>query len=261
MIEELIWANVLSMKEKVLEICVDSLQSAITAEHAGADRIELCSCLEVGGLTPDPALFLLARAKLAIPIHVLIRPRIGNFVYDEQDKEVLFESIKFFKKHGSDGLVLGALTTNRKIDLSLVEQMVKAVKPLPITFHRAFDQVRDPLGSLSSLIDLEIPRLLTSGNQIRATDGLGLLRELHDYSKGRIEIMAGGGINSQNVGQLLKLGLSEIHASARQMITDAKSSNQISMSSSNLSDNYRFADYQEIATLRKILDNYGNNSF
>lgn len=123
------------LKKRILEICVDSIQSALIAQDAGADRIELCSSLDLGGLTPDLALFTLARKNLKIPIHVLIRPRPGNFVYDSLDEEMMVESIRYFKKHGADGVVIGALTKQNTIDLPLIEELMKSAISLSVTFH------------------------------------------------------------------------------------------------------------------------------
>ena len=149
--------------KRVLEICVDSLETALEAQQAGADRVELCSCLEVGGITPDPALFLLAREKLSIPIHVLIRPRIGNFFYSATEQSVILKSIKFFKQYGADAVVVGALQSDNTLDLDFLSEMLETASSISVTFHRAFDLVDNPLTVFAQLEELGISRVLTSG--------------------------------------------------------------------------------------------------
>jgi copper homeostasis protein len=244
-----------------LEICVDSLQSAITAELGGADRIELCSGLEIGGLTPDPALFQLAKKRLNIPIFVLIRPRMGGFVYDDTDREIILANIRFFKNYGADGLVLGALTDKGKVDLPLMQDFMELASPLPVTFHRAFDQIQDPISELPKLLGLGVHRILTSGQQVSAVLGVDLLQAIKDLVKGNAVILAGGGVSSQNVDQLLRIGLTEVHASARVSVPEGGVENNGLLSKEGISDTYRFADLEEIVTLRKIIDEYDTTSF
>jgi len=244
-------------RSRILEICVDSLQSALTAERGGADRIELCSALELGGLTPDPALFRLAKDKLGIPIFVLVRPRMGGFVYDDRDQEVIETSIQYFKENGAHGIVLGALTTAGEVDLPLMEKLMDLTSPLPVTFHRAFDQILDPVSALPKLIDLGVQRILTSGQQAKAVSGLNLLKKINDIVGKKIILLAGGGVSSQNVKQLLSIGLSEVHASARVNVSPENEENTVLLSQGGISDTYRMADLQEIVNLRKILNEYG----
>lgn len=241
---------------KKLEICVDSLQSALIAQQGGADRIELCSALELGGLTPDPALFLLAKQRLDIPIFVLIRPRMGGFVYDDKDQEVIVKSIQYFKENGVDGIVLGALTNQGSVDLPLMQQLMNIASPLPVTFHRAFDQIADPISELPKLVALGIQRILTSGQKEKAVSGISLLKEMVDVVGDKITILAGGGVSSHNIDELLSIGLNEMHASARISVPEIRGDNNVLISQGGISDTYRFADLQEIATLRKIMDKY-----
>lgn len=244
------------LKKRLLEICVDSLPSALIAQEAGADRIELCAGLDVGGLTPDQALFALARKKLNIPIHVLIRPRSGNFVYDVLDLELMIESIHAFKSQGADGLVLGALTNRDEVDAPMMHQLLKVARPLPVTFHRAFDQLASPLEALPFLIDEGVRRVLTSGQQTKAVDGISLLQQVSEDVAGKLIILPGGGISSKNVESLLAAGMSEIHASARESFNPAHVNTKVPLSSEAQADAYRLADFQEIVNLRTILDHY-----
>ncbi|MEM8968179.1 MAG: copper homeostasis protein CutC, partial [Bacteroidota bacterium] len=196
------------MMKRILEICVDSLESALIAQESGADRVELCSCLEVGGITPDPALFLLAREKLSIPIHVLIRPRIGNFVYSDNEQSVILKSIEFFKQYGADAVVVGALQSDNTLDLDFLSEMLETASSVSVTFHRAFDLVDDPLTAFSQLRELDVPRVLTSGQKESAIEGTALLEQLVERSS-LTKILAGGGVNSQNVVKLLDTGINE----------------------------------------------------
>jgi len=242
--------------KKVLEICVDSLESAIIAQQAGADRIELCGCLEVGGVTPDPALFLLAREKLSIPIHILIRPRIGNFVYSEAEQAVILKSIEFFYQHGADAVVVGALNQYNELDQELLVHTLEAASAMSVTFHRAFDLVSDPIKAFTQLEEIGVPRVLTSGQQSVVVNGIPLLETLMKQSS-KVKILAGGGVNSQNVTQLLDAGINEIHASARQPSSQNFIACKISLSKLE-PDEYRLADSQEIANLRNQLNNYNS---
>ena len=255
--EKVIHNLFIPLSKRLLEICVDSLPSALIAQEAGADRIELCSGLDVGGLTPDHALFTLARNKLSIPIHVLIRPRSGNFVYDILDLEVMTESIHTFKSQGADGLVVGALTEQQELDKAVMRQLLKAAEPLPVTFHRAFDQLEQPLEALSFLMEEGVQRILTSGQQTKAIDGIPLLQQVVEKVAGKLIVLPGGGVSSQNVEQLLAVGMQEVHASARQALNhELKTNNKVSLSAGTITDAYRFADFQEIVNLRTILDHY-----
>lgn len=237
---------------RILEICVDSLESALIAQQAGVDRIELCSCLEVGGLTPDPALFLLTKEKLKIPIHVLIRPRIGDFVYTEVEKTTIKKGIEFFKQHQADAIVVGALDTSCELDVDFLSRMQEAAYPLPVTFHRAFDLVPDPIKAFGQINTMGIERVLTSAQQPVVTDGIELLYDLLKQQS-NTQVIAGGGVKSENVAKLLAIGITEIHASARKPNPSLMSSSRLSFS--NLKpDVYRYADYDEIVNLRNQLN-------
>ncbi len=203
----------------LLEICANSLDSAIYAEQAGAKRIELCSGLELGGLTPSPATILLARKKLSLSIFVLIRPRTGDFCYSEWEWEAILENIDWCKQAGVDGIVCGALLPNGNIDIDRTRQLVERSHPLPFTFHRAFDRTPDPFSALEQLIDLDVDRILTSGQGVNAIEGTAVLKQLVEQANGRITILGGAGINSNNVKSLVQnTGLKEVHLSGKKKI-------------------------------------------
>lgn len=198
----------------IVEICANSFDSAKAAQDGGANRIELCTQLAVGGLTPSYSLIEKVKNELAIPIHVLIRPRKGDFCYTEQELNSMINDINFCKKIGCQGVVSGVLTTDLKIDLIAIQQLIKAANGMDFTFHRAFDCVNDPLKSLEQLIDLKIKRILSSGQKQTAFEGLSLLTEMKKLSKGKVEIMPGSGINTENAIYFKENGVESIHLSA-----------------------------------------------
>jgi copper homeostasis protein len=198
----------------VLEVCVESLDHAAAAERGGAHRIELCTDLSCGGITPSPALMQTARRQLRIPIHVLIRPRAGDFCYSDAEFEVMRNDILAAKQFGMDGVVLGILQSSARVDVERTRDLVEMARPLPVTFHRAFDAVHNFEASLEEVIQTGASRILTSAGQPRATDGLQTLARLIQKARGRILIMPCGGINSDNILCVVQTTLAqEIHSS------------------------------------------------
>jgi copper homeostasis protein len=201
-----------------LEICANSYQSAKNAQEAGANRIELCSELSVGGITPSYGLIKKVVNELSIETFVLIRPRSGNFTYSDSEFEVLKNGLKICKELGVAGIVSGVLNTDNTIDIERTKELVDLSKPMKFTFHRAFDVVPNPKKALQELIDLGISRLLTSGQQLKAIDGIDLLKELKKLGESKIKILVGSGVNSKNAYEFKNAGLEEIHASASKVI-------------------------------------------
>ncbi len=196
-----------------LEVCVDSYETALLAAQYQAKRIELCSALSVGGLTPSLALVQQCISIKSIETHVMIRPREGDFYYNNNEIESMSKEIEFMAKIGVHGLVFGCLDMNNNIDVHHNELLIKIAKSkgLETTFHRAFDFVKNPLESLESLISMGFDRLLTSGQKKTAIDGKELIKSLVFQSKGRIQIMAGSGINKENALSLASLGIDALH--------------------------------------------------
>jgi len=201
-----------------LEICANSYQSAINAQEAGAHRIELCQELSVGGITPSYGLLKYVTDTLSIPVFVLIRPRSGNFVYIDEEFDIMKQNIQLCKHLGCTGIVSGVLNKNNTIDIERTKELIELSKPLAFTFHRAFDYVSNPSEALEQLIDLDVDRVLTSGLETSAEKGLKVLKQLNKQANGRITILAGGGINSINAKLFKDIGLKEIHASASSKI-------------------------------------------
>lgn len=198
----------------IIEICANSFESAQAAQSARAHRIELCTELSVGGLTPSYGLIEKVVSELNIPTHVLIRPRSGNFTYSEEEVDVMLRDIAFCNKIGCAGIVSGFLTSENKIDTKKTQQLINASEGMEFTFHRAFDWVDNPIEEIQKLIDLEVNRLLSSGQKPTAIEGISLLKELQNISKGKIELMPGGGINIENALKFKKAGFKSIHFSA-----------------------------------------------
>ena len=204
----------------LLEICANSYQSAVNAQEAGAHRIELCSELSVGGVTPSFGLIKQVVKDLSIPVFVLIRPRSGHFYYSDAEFEVIKHDIQIFKDLGIRGIVSGVLNEDNSIDIQRTQQLVTLSKPMQFTFHRAFDCVPNPKEALEALINLGIDRVLTSGQQPKAIEGIELLKELNHQAESRIKILVGSGINAQNANAFKKAGFKEIHASASKIINN-----------------------------------------
>lgn len=194
------------------EVCVDSIESAMAAQDGGADRVELCSNLLEGGLTPSYGTLRVAHENLRIKIMAMVRPRGGDFCYSEPEFHVMQHDIEAAKKIGASGIVLGLLNPDGTIDVDRTRKLVDAARPLPVTFHRAFDMTRDPYDALEALITLGVDRVLTSGQEASVIEGLELIVELVKRAAGRIVVMPGGGITDRNVGRAVAAtGVTEVH--------------------------------------------------
>jgi copper homeostasis protein len=204
----------------ILEICVESVADAVAAERGGADRIELCVDLACGGVTPGAALMRAARNELRIPIHVLVRPRAGNFCYSEHEIETMHRDIDITGDIGVNGIVLGVLDSERKIDHERTRDLVNRAHPLPVTFHRAFDECPDLTAALETVVDSGAVRVLTSGGKPQAIDGIATLEQLVTTARDRVVVMPGGGIRQGNVARILQRSrATEVHTSLSASIT------------------------------------------
>lgn len=205
--------------EHLLEVCVDSLTSAREAEAGGADRLELCANLIIGGTSPSPALIRQVLASAAIPVRVLLRPRFGDFCYDPAEKEAMLEEIAWCRELGVQGVVIGALTPSGELDAAFLEQCLQAAGPqLSCTLHRAFDLCRDPFEAMETAAALGFDAILTSGQQATALEGLPLLRQLVEQGDSRIHILAGSGVGPDQFPQLAAAGLRQFHFSAKHTV-------------------------------------------
>lgn len=198
----------------LLEICASNYQSAINAQNAGAHRIELCSELAVGGITPSHGLIKQTLKNLTIPVFVLIRPRSGNFAYSEADFEIMKADILICKALGCKGIVSGVLNADNTVDEERTKELIELSKPMTFTFHRAFDRTPNPINALNTLIKLKVDRVLTSGQETSAEKGISVLKELKELADDKLTILPGSGINAQNVLLFKSAGFQEIHCSA-----------------------------------------------
>ena len=210
------------MPRPLLEIAANSLASAEAAQAGGADRIELCVALEAGGLTPSAGLIDLVSERLRIPVHVLIRPRAGDFAYAPGERETMLRDVAHCRAAGCGGVVLGALTPDGDVDVALCRELVSAAGAMSVTFHRAIDVCRDPLRALEDIVALGCDRVLSSGGAPTAPLGADALRRLVAQGGDRIRIMPGSGIDAGNIAALReRTGAMEFHASAKRALPSA----------------------------------------
>jgi len=199
-------------KKPLLEICVDSAESAIAAQHGGANRVELCSDLLEGGVTPSAGMIAVVRKEISIGLHVMIRPRGGNFPYSSSEFEAMKHDLEVARNLRADGVVLGILNHDGNIDVTRTRELVERARPLAVTFHRAFDMVPNLTQSLEDVIGTGAYRILTSGGEAKAEDALETLATLVEKAGTRITILAGGGIRDHNVKRIIEVtGVREVH--------------------------------------------------
>ncbi|MFZ4398807.1 MAG: copper homeostasis protein CutC [Bacteroidales bacterium] len=203
----------------LLEVCANSVESAITAEKGGALRVELCDNILEGGCTPSSASISLARKHLSIDLYILIRPRGGDFLYSSLELEIIKQDIIAAKNMGADGVVFGILNKEGKIDKTICRQMLEVAYPLRTTFHRAFDMVSDPFTSLDDIISLGFDNLLTSGLHATAFEGKEIIKQLINQANNKIIIMPGSGINEENIKEIaITTKAKAFHVSVRKKI-------------------------------------------
>jgi len=210
----------------LLEICASNYQSAINAQEAGAQRIELCSELAVGGITPSYGMLKKVMEELTIPVMVLIRPRSGNFVYSDVDFDIMKKDIQLCKELGCAGIVSGILNDDFSVDLESTKVLIELAKPMSFTFHRAFDQVSNPEEAIKELAQIGVSRILTSGQHSRAIEGLENLKRYQNIAGNSLIILPAGGINADNCSSFThlnkapkeKVRFQEIHASATEVM-------------------------------------------
>lgn len=206
----------------VLEACVDSVKSAIEAEKGGARRVELCSNLIIGGTSPGPALFRLIRKHTDLKIRALLRPRFGDFCYDDYEFEMMKEDVAMYRDLGADGIVTGILKPNGDLDVERMRELVEIAGNTDVALHRAFDVCCNPQEALEQSVELGIKTILTSGQKNSAWEGRNLIKELVEQSAGRIEILAGAGISPETIEKLVPYtGASSYHMSGKVTLDSA----------------------------------------
>lgn len=248
------------MKDFLLEACVDSIASAEAAKRGGADRLELCTGLVIGGLTPGMSFFHQVKERTGLRIHVLIRPRFGDFCYADEEFEAIKEDIAAFVQAGADGIVAGFLRPDGNLDLPRMKQVREICKDCHFTLHRAFDVCADPFRALQEAKELGVNTILTSGQKDSALDGAALLHDLVQASEGCVDILVGSGVKSQNLAELAaKTGAKSFHLSAKKEkdSTMAYRKSDVHMGLPMMSEYTIFeTDEQEIAAARRVLEQF-----
>ncbi|MEX0363640.1 MAG: copper homeostasis protein CutC [Allomuricauda sp.] len=214
----------------LVEVCANSLESALNAQEAGADRIELCSELGVGGITPSAGLIALVKKALKIPVHVLVRPRGGHFTYTHAEFRTMKQDIEVCRTLGVEGIVSGVLLPDFELDVDRTLELINVSRPMRFTFHRAFDWVPNPQKTFKQLEAMGVDYVLTSGQETSSEIGLELLKELNSVSRG-VKVMAGGGIKLENAEQFKSAGLTAIHLSGTSFGNNIALESKISMNS------------------------------
>lgn len=203
----------------LVEACVDSVASALAAERGGAGRLELCDNLFDGGTTPSAGMIAAVKAAVRIPVFVIVRPRGGGFVYTQEEIGVMRLDVEAARMLGADGLVIGALTREARVDADQIGQLIDAAAKLPVTFHRAFDLAQNLEQALESLIQLGVSRVLTSGGAPTAMDGVEQISALLRRAAGQITVMAGGGVREETVQEVVhRAGVTEVHVRGTRLV-------------------------------------------
>ncbi|MDP6093182.1 MAG: copper homeostasis protein CutC [SAR324 cluster bacterium] len=219
--------------QMILEACLENAEEACSAHHQGAHRIELCSNLEVGGLTPSRKMILRCLETTTLPMKVLIRPRAGNFVYSEEELLSMEEEIDFCKNHPTSGVVLGVLKKEGKIDLDATHRLSNRAHPLSVTFHKAIDEIPEPLEELEKLSDIEnVKSILTSGGAGTALKGVEMLKNMKLHFANRFNLIAAGSITSENLMKLHQLiGFREYHG--KKIVANGQASKSLELNHSD----------------------------
>ncbi len=227
-----------------VEICANSVQSAINAAKGSADRIELCQNLNEGGTTPSYATIKYCVEKLPLKTMVLIRPRPGDFCYNDAEYENIKEDVLICRELGAHGVVVGFLDKNLDIDTERTAEIVRLARPMEVTFHRAFDRCRDWHKALEQIIECGCDRILTSGQRKTAPEGIDNLREIQKQASERIAILAGSGVNSQNAAEIIRAtGVREVHSSCKHTVVNSQKTNIED------SSKYNETDFEEVKRL------------
>ena len=238
----------------LVEVCANSLESALNAEKSGADRVELCSELGVGGVTPSYGLIKQVKNQLSIPVHVLIRPRSGDFDYSDYEFQIMKEDILMCKELGCEGVVSGILKDEHHLDVARTSALKEVAKDINFTFHRAFDWVAHPFEVLEELKDMQVQYILTSGQQLTALKGIALLKSLKQKA-GKLVILPGGGVNEENAIAFKEAGFGAIHFSGSKKIKKLSEMPKILMNSMSFlqEDEITLSSRERIKTICDIV--------
>lgn len=251
------------MKDFVLEVCADSVESVLAGEKGGASRIELCSNLVIGGTTPSPKLYEEIRKYSNIRIHALIRPRFGDFCYTSYEYSIIKEEVRMFRELGAEGVVIGILTPEGSLNLEAMYGLMEEAKGMSVTLHRAFDMTADPFEAMEQAMSLGINTILTSGQKNECTEGIPLLKALKERSGERIDILAGGGVNDRVIPKLYTAsGVTSYHMSGKEVLDSSMiyRKGEVNMGLPSLSEYkiYRTGE-DNVRKARKALDKCADN--
>lgn len=241
-----------------LECCVDSTASALAAQKGGATRLELCSNLVIGGTTPTPALLAQIKKRVSLPVFPLIRPRFGDFLYTEEEFQVIYDDVKLLLQYGADGMVIGALNPDGTLCTEQLTRLMDLCKGRPVTLHRAFDMCRDPWEALAAARALGFASILTSGQKNSCLEGLSLLQKLSSQAGNAITIMAGSGVNAEAI-RIMKeqTALRAFHMSGKKALESSMAyrNPSVSMGTASLNE-YEFwqTDEEEIRRAARALE-------
>lgn len=248
------------VKKIQIEVCAYSLESCISAEKAGANRIELCSGLYEGGLTPPIGLILESIKSVNIDIFAMVRPRGGDFFYSQSELRVIYSEIEAIKKTNLAGIVIGFLKKNGEVDTQKLKEIVDISYPLKVTFHRAIDLTPNPFDALNTIIECGCIRILTSGQQNFAIDGIETIEKLVKMANNKIEIMAGSGIDVQNAGKFILKNIDALHLSASSYRNSEMTFNNPKVPMGNLNlkfeNQIQFADFEKIKSIVTLVNKH-----
>lgn len=251
----------MSAERILLEIAIESVDDARAAVRGGADRLELCSALDLGGLTPTPATVAAVKRAAKIPVVAMIRPRAGGFCYSDAELAVMEAEVEASVSAGADGLVFGVLLADGRIDVPRMRRLIARCAGRPVVCHRAFDFTPDVRRALAELIDLGVARVLTSGQQssVAVPAGMATVRELHTLAAGRIEILPGGGVRPDNVAEIVRAtGGTQVHGSFRTRQVDPSNATataiRLGAADGRRQSNYGVTDETQVAEARRAID-------
>ena len=240
--------------EILIEACVDSVESALAAEAGGARRVELCADLVEGGVTPSSGMIAECRQRIGIPLYVMIRPRGGDFLYSDSEIEIMRRDVGEAKALGADGVVLGLLRPDGKVDAERTRRLIDEARPLDVTFHRAIDVSRDPLEALDALIEIGVDRVLTSGQAVSALAGARVIAKLVQHAAGRLVVLPGGRIDETNARKVVeRTGAREVHVRGTRRVESGMQyrSTRLSFRGKPLPSDY-VLEYTEATRIREI---------
>jgi len=240
----------------LLEICCFSPADVINAQKGGAHRVELCNGYEVGGTTPSLACIQLSKSSSNIPVYVMIRPRGGSFNYNDLEKMTMLQDALNAIQNHADGIVFGALTKKGNIDLEFCQEMKKQCGVIPLTFHRAIDLSVNPVDAASTLAEIGISNILTSGGASSAIKGIDTIEKMHEKVKHQIEIMAGAGVNAENILEFAKIGITHFHSSASEIISSQSSNEALPFNASLKNNQLSQVVVHKVEAMKKQLDSY-----